>query len=336
MFRTKPAQQLVDEAYEGDRKMKRSLRAIDLIAFGVGATIGSGIFALTGTAAAGQAAVEHRDWLSTPVINFILGSPLGREAAGPALVISFLIAAIACGFAAMCYAELAAMIPVSGSAYTFAYAALGELIAWIIGWDLMLEYAIGNVAVAVSWSDHFLHFIHGAFNMKIPLWLSTDTGTALTRLATLPVEHPQWGFYSSTELPLLFGHQFAMNVPAFVIVMLITWVLIIGIQESAIVNSIAVIIKVLVVIFFIWSRFRQTGELGAFCSGWICRDHGWSRHRFLQFHRLRRGQLDRRRDKKSPARHAYRDDWIAYHLLSSLYRGLSCVDRYNPLSEAGR
>lgn len=251
MFRTKPAQQLVDEAYEGDRKMKRSLRAIDLIAFGVGATIGSGIFALTGTAAAGQAAVEHRDWLSTPVINFILGSPLGREAAGPALVISFLIAAIACGFAAMCYAELAAMIPVSGSAYTFAYAALGELIAWIIGWDLMLEYAIGNVAVAVSWSDHFLHFIHGAFNLKIPLWLSTDTGTALTRLATLPTEHPQWGFYSTTELPVLFGHQFAMNVPAFVIVMLITWVLVIGIQESAIVNSIAVIIKVLVVIFFI-------------------------------------------------------------------------------------
>lgn len=251
LLRTKPAQQLVDEAYDGNRDMKRSLTAFDLIAFGVGATIGSGIFALTGTAAAGQAVVEQRDWLSTPVINFLLGSPLGREAAGPAIVISFLIAAIACGFAAMCYAELAAMIPVSGSAYTFAYAALGELVAWTIGWDLMLEYAIGNVAVAVSWSDHFLHFVHGAFNLKIPLWLSTDTGTAITRLATLPLDHPQWTFYSSTDLPVVFGSQFAMNVPAFVIVMLITWVLVIGIQESAIVNSIAVIIKVLVVLFFV-------------------------------------------------------------------------------------
>ena len=251
ILKVKPAQQLVDEAYEGERKMKRSLRAIDLMAFGVGATIGSGIFALTGTAAAGQAAVEHKDWLSTPVINFLLGSPMGREAAGPALVISFLIAAIACGFAAMCYAELAAMIPVSGSAYTFAYAALGELVAWIIGWDLMLEYAIGNVAVAVSWSDHFMHFMHGAFKFQMPFWLSTDTGTALTRLANLPADHPQWQFYSSTELPVIFGNQFAMNVPAFFIVMLITWVLVVGIQESAIVNSIAVIIKVLVVIFFI-------------------------------------------------------------------------------------
>lgn len=251
LIRTKPAQQLIDEAYTDERKMKKSLRAVDLMAFGVGATIGSGIFALTGTAAAGQAAFEHKDWLSTPVINFLVGSPLGREAAGPAIVISFLIAAIACGFAAMCYAELAAMIPVSGSAYTFAYAALGELVAWIIGWDLMLEYAIGNVAVAVSWSDHFLHFIHGAFNLKIPFWLSADTGTALTRLASLPPEHPQWSFYTSTELPVIFGNQFAMNVPAFFIVMLITWVLVVGIQESAIVNSIAVIIKVLVVLFFI-------------------------------------------------------------------------------------
>ncbi|MBK9203775.1 MAG: amino acid permease [Candidatus Obscuribacter sp.] len=100
-------------------------------------------------------------WLSTPLTNFILGSSLGREGAGPAIVISFMIAAIACGFAALCYAELASMIPVSGSAYTFAYASLGEVIAWIIGWDLILEYAVGNIAVAVSWSDHFLHLVHG-------------------------------------------------------------------------------------------------------------------------------------------------------------------------------
>src|SRR5262249_14345367 len=149
LFRTKPPQTLIDEAYHPERLMKKSLTAFDLVAFGVGATIGSGIFALTGTAAAGQAIAGH-DWLSTPIINFMLGSPLGRDGAGPAICISFIVAAVACGFAALCYAELAAMIPVSGSAYTFAYAALGEVVAWIIGWDLILEYAVGNVAVAVS------------------------------------------------------------------------------------------------------------------------------------------------------------------------------------------
>ncbi|MBX9670219.1 MAG: amino acid permease [Candidatus Obscuribacterales bacterium] len=242
---------LIDEAYEPERQMKKTLTARDLIAFGVGATIGSGIFALTGTAAAGSGAVALRQWIDTPVINFVLGADLGREGAGPAIVLSFLIAAIACGFAAMCYAELAAMIPVSGSAYTFAYASLGELIAWIIGWDLMLEYAVGNIAVAVSWSDHFLHFIHGLFGMQLPLWLTTDSATALTRLSSLPRDNPQWTFYSSTDLPTLFGHQIALNIPAFVIVLLITWVLVVGIQESAIVNTIAVFIKVAVVIFVI-------------------------------------------------------------------------------------
>ncbi len=251
LLRTKDPRVLIEEAYQPERRMKKTLSALDLVAFGVGATVGSGIFALTGTAAAGHVSTEASDWMSTPIINFFMGSTLGREAAGPAIVLSFLLAAVACGFAALCYAELAAMIPVSGSAYTFAYAALGELVAWIIGWDLMLEYAIGNIAVAVSWSDHFLHFIHGSFGWQLPMWLTTDTSTALTRLAHLPGTHPQWSFYSSTELPLVFGHQFAMNVPAFCIVALITWVLVVGIQESAIVNTIAVIVKVIVVLFVI-------------------------------------------------------------------------------------
>lgn len=252
IMRTKPPRLLVDEAYHPERRMKKTLRARDLIAFGVGATIGSGIFALTGTAAAGSGVTATHGWLETPVINFLLGADLGREGAGPALVLSFIIAATACGFAAMCYAELAAMIPVSGSAYTFSYASMGELIAWIIGWDLMLEYAVGNIAVAVSWSDHFLHFAHGLFGIKLPLWLTSDAATAITRLATLPADNPQWQFYSSTDLPVVFGHQFAMNVPACAIVALITWVLIVGIQESAIVNTIAVFIKVAVVLFVIF------------------------------------------------------------------------------------
>lgn len=249
LLRKKDPKLLINEAYDSSRLMKKSLSVFDLIAFGIGATIGTGIFALTGTAAAGQS-VAATDWLSTPLINFILGSPLGREGAGPAIVISFLLAALACGFAALCYAELAAMIPVSGSAYTFAQAALGEFIAWIIGWDLTLEYAVGNTAIAVSWSDHFLHFYHGLTGGKLPLWLTSDSATALTRLQSIATS-PQKDFYSSLDLPTLFGHPFAMNVPAFLIVALITWVLVVGIQESATVNTVAVFVKVVVVLFFI-------------------------------------------------------------------------------------
>lgn len=251
LFRTKSAKLLVEEAYHPDRLMKKTLGVWDLIAFGIGATIGSGIFALTGTAAAGQGATVADNVWNTPVVNFLLNSPFGREPAGPALVISFAIAALACGFAALCYAELAAMIPVSGSAYTFAYAALGELIAWIIGWDLTLEYAIGNIAIAVSWSDHFLHLLHGFTGMSLPLWLCTDAMTALARIDAIKGGSPQAALYSSIDLPMLFGHPFAMNIPAFVIVMLITWVLVVGIQESARVNTIAVYIKVVVVLFVI-------------------------------------------------------------------------------------
>ncbi len=274
LLRKKSPETLVSEAYDGDRLMKKHLSAFDLMAFGVGATIGSGIFALTGTAAAGQVNDTH-DWISTPLINFVLNAPFGREGAGPAIVISFIIAAIACGFAAMCYAELAAMIPVSGSAYTFAYASLGEVIAWIIGWDLILEYAVGNIAVAVSWSDHFLHCWHGMFGQGLPLWLCTDIVTALSRKASFSAGEllSQKELYSSLDLPVIFGHQVALDVPALVIMLLVTWILVVGIKESAMANSIAVLIKVVVVIFFIiygaglvkvgnWVPFAPSGLAG--------------------------------------------------------------------------
>jgi APA family basic amino acid/polyamine antiporter len=272
LLRTKPPAQLIAEAESSPHQMKKTLTALDLIAFGVGATIGSGIFALTGTAAAGQAAI-HQDFMSTPIINFILGSPLGREGAGPAIVISFLIAALACGFAAMCYAELAAMIPVSGSAYTFAYAALGELVAWIIGWDLILEYAVGNIAVAVSWSDYFQNVLTGITGYKLPLWLACDPHTAMVRLEAIKTDPTIALMYSSIDVPTINGMLMSMNVPAFVIVALITFVLVVGVQESAWVNSVAVVLKVVVVIFFVlfgiayvhpgnWHPFAPTGFAG--------------------------------------------------------------------------
>src|SRR5947208_4600269 len=140
LFRRKPMDQLAAEAEEPDHRLKKVLGPLDVTALGVGAIIGAGIFATIGTAAAGDPT---------------------RPGAGPGLILSFILTAIACGFAALCYAEFAAMIPISGSAYTYAYATLGELIAWIIGWDLIIEYAVGNVAVSISWGNYFKTLVAG-------------------------------------------------------------------------------------------------------------------------------------------------------------------------------
>src|SRR5882724_9260320 len=148
LFKTKSPDLLMAEAAAPERQMKRTLNAFDLTCIGIGAIIGTGIFALIGTAIAGQTFPTR---LETPVLNFIQAwlsgadVVLGRAGAGPAVAISLFVAALACGFAALCYAELASMIPVSGSAYTYSYATLGEIVAWIIGWDLILEYAVGNM-----------------------------------------------------------------------------------------------------------------------------------------------------------------------------------------------
>src|SRR6202795_1025186 len=180
-FRTKSPERLMAEAAAPERQMKRSLTALDLTALGIGAIIGAGIFALTGTAAAGQIFSSK---LETPVSNFIIAwfshsdLILGRSGAGPAITISFIVAGIACGFAALCYAELASMIPVSGSAYTYSYATLGEIIAWIIVWDLILEYAVGNMAVAVGWSGYFVQLYGSLAGLKFPIWLVNDHATA--------------------------------------------------------------------------------------------------------------------------------------------------------------
>src|SRR3989442_7964668 len=140
---------------------------------------------------------------------------LGRSGAGPAIALSFVVAAIACGFAALCYAELASMIPVSGSAYTYSYATLGEIVAWIIGWDLILEYAVGNMAVAVGWSGYFVKLCGSLFGLKFPLWAVTDYRTAgdLIKNGSDALKD-----FSSTTLPVIAGHPIALNLPALLIV----------------------------------------------------------------------------------------------------------------------
>src|SRR5437868_8804928 len=251
LFKTKSPDLLISESEEPERQMKRSLSALDLTALGIGAIIGSGIFALTGTAAAGQSFATK---IETPVINFISAAltgaevQLGRPGAGPAIVLSFIFAGLACAFAALCYAELASMIPVSGSAYTYSYATLGEIVAWIIGWDLILEYAVGNMAVAVGWSGYFVQLCESLFHLKFPLWLVNDHQTATDLLAKGgAVLEP----YSSTALPVIAGHSIAFNLPALLIVAAVTVLLVYGIRESASTNTVIVIIKTAVVVFVI-------------------------------------------------------------------------------------
>jgi basic amino acid/polyamine antiporter, APA family len=280
LFKTKSPELLMRESEAPERQMKRSLSALDLTALGIGAIIGTGIFALTGTAAAGEQVSAATSQLTTPVLNFIQSwfsgaeVVLGRPGAGPAVVLSFIVAAIACGFAALCYAELASMIPVSGSAYTYSYATLGEIVAWIIGWDLILEYAVGNMAVAVGWSGYFVKLCGSLFGLQFPLWAVTDHKTA-TDLLAKGGEALQ-GF-SSTTLPTIAGYSIALNIPAFLIVVAVTVLLVFGIRESARANSMVVIIKVAVVVFFIafgafmvnptnWTPFLPSG-FGGVMSG---------------------------------------------------------------------
>jgi len=199
-------------------------------------------------------------------------------------VLSFVLVAVACGFAALCYSEFAAMVPVSGSAYTYAYATLGELIAWIIGWDLILEYAVGNVAVAISWSDYFQSLLAG-FKVQWPLWLGTDLMSAL-QAAHKVAEAKAAGVDLSTlgdailrgngalaAAPRLFDLPIVFNLPAVLIVTLITWVLVRGIRESAGFNSAMVLVKLAIIVFFIavgafyvkpvnWTPFAPNGFTG--------------------------------------------------------------------------
>jgi APA family basic amino acid/polyamine antiporter len=194
----------------------------------IGAVIGAGIFGAIGTAAAGQVGP---------------GGEVIRYGAGPALIVSFVLLGGACALAALCYAELAAMIPQAGSAYAYSYATLGELVAWIIGWDLILEYAVGNVAVAISWGDYFNTLLRN-FGVELPAYLTTGYRTAL--LSANPAIH---GLLDTA--PRVIGMPLLINVPAFAIVMLITVLLLRGARESADANRILVGIKLVVLGLFI-------------------------------------------------------------------------------------
>jgi APA family basic amino acid/polyamine antiporter len=227
LFQRKPIADLIEDT-QGADSLKRALGAGDLIMLAIGAVIGAGIFGAIGTAAAGQI------------------GPTGevvRTGAGPALVFSFLLLGAACALAGLCYAELAAMIPQAGSAYAYSYATLGELVAWIIGWDLILEYAVGNVAVAISWGDYFNTLVRG-IGVQLPAWLTTGYRTALLS------SDPQMKTLLASA-PRVVGIPVLLHLPAFTIVMLITWLLLRGARESATANNIMVAIKLVVLSIFV-------------------------------------------------------------------------------------
>lgn len=256
LFQRKP---IHEGATESGPVLRRSLGGWQLMALGIGAIIGAGIFSGAGTAIAGGA--NH----------------LG---AGPALVLAYLMVAVACGFAALCYAEFASLIPKAGSAYTYAYATLGEVVAWIIGWDLIIEYAVGNIAVAVSWSAYFQTLLQG-FGLGFPDWLATDPRTARQAFQALQAD-PSITVTTTLEAanawtaaPHVFGVPIIFNLPAVLIVAAITWILVVGIRESAWANTVMVILKLAILGLFIavgafwvepenWSPFMPNGWNGVF------------------------------------------------------------------------
>jgi basic amino acid/polyamine antiporter, APA family len=204
-FRTKPIDQILADAEQPEHRLKKTLTVWDLMALGIGAIIGTGIFVLVGTAIVGDA---H------------------RPGAGPGILLSFILSGVTCALAALCYAEFSAMIPVAGSAYTFSYATLGEFLAWLTGWNLILEYGVACVAVAIGWSGYFNKLLKLA-GLELPYW------------ATNP---PQWAGGPEGSIA---------NFPAAIIVLLVTVILVIGIKESARAAGMIVLLKLAVIVFFI-------------------------------------------------------------------------------------
>jgi APA family basic amino acid/polyamine antiporter len=230
LLRTKSIDELIASSEDPEKRLLKTLGPWSLTALGIGAVIGSGIFTLTGTAAAGKVekieSIFHATIIDLAVNGAHAGSMMGRTGAGPAITLSFVLVAIACFFAGLCYAELASMIPIAGSAYTYSYAILGEIFAWIIGWDLILEYAVSNMSVAVGFSAYL-----------------QDLGDNLIGYHLPPaIAYPM--FSASGQPSGIF------NVPALVITMLVTWVLVRGVRESARTNTIMVGIKIAAIALF--------------------------------------------------------------------------------------
>jgi APA family basic amino acid/polyamine antiporter len=268
LFRCKSIDQLLSDCENAEVPLKKSLGWVSLTSLGIGAVIGSGIFTIIGTAIAGQKFTTS-SILNAPLLEYLIyhSASFGRPGAGPAIALSFVLVAIVCGFASVCYAELAAMIPIAGSAYTYTYATMGELIAWIIGWDLILEYAVSNMAVSVGFSAHMVSLLDWFGLHPDPIWISPAyLPSGLQDLQGNPLYGPGW--------------HFGFNWPAFIIVMLLTVVLVRGIKESARTNNFMVLFKIIAILIFVgftmrlihpanWHPFAPNGWPGILTGGSI-------------------------------------------------------------------
>ena len=268
LFARKSIDKLISDSENPETRLKKTLGPWALTALGIGAVIGSGIFTVIGTEIAGQKFTTE-SILNAPLLEYLIhhSATFGRPGAGPAIALSFVLVAIVCAFTALCYAELASMIPIAGSAYTYTYATMGELIAWIIGWDLILEYAVSNMAVSVGFAAHILDLFNW-FGINPPLrWISP---------AYLPTGLQD--FAGNDVFPN--GWHFGFNIPAFLIVMVLTWVLVRGIRESAKTNNIMVLLKIAAILAFViagvtyiktdlWHPFSPNGWSGVLTGGSI-------------------------------------------------------------------
>ena len=251
----------VDDVIETAKKseLKKTLGAFDLIILGIGAVVGTGIFTIVGSA--------------------IVGGPEGAGA-GPAIILSMILAAIASIFSALCYSEIAAMIPIAGSAYTYTYVTMGEFMAWVVGWILMLEYAIGNITIASAWSGYFAQFLKGFkhvlpdFVTHFPIWLRND-------YRSISVMCDRFGFDIHDKVPFLFDKiPFAINLPAIFIVVFLTLILIKGVKESTRFAGVMVAINLFIISTFIlvgakyvqpenWTPFMPNGLSGVFMGAFL-------------------------------------------------------------------
>jgi APA family basic amino acid/polyamine antiporter len=268
LFARKSIDKLLHDSEEPAHALKKTLGPWSLTALGIGAVIGSGIFTVIGTAMAGQT-INPPSIGNTPLLHYLVYHMAmhGRPGAGPALALSMVLVAIVCAFTGLCYAELASMIPIAGSAYTYTYATLGELTAWIIGWDLILEYAFSNMSVSVGFAAHLVDFLDW-FGFHPPArWISPAyLPTGMQDLAGNTIYHPGW--------------HFGFNIPAFLVVMILTVILVRGIRESVRTNNVMVFIKMLAILVFIfaaagfikpayWHPFMPNGYWGVLTGGSI-------------------------------------------------------------------
>lgn len=251
----------IDEVVETAKKseLKKTLSAFDLIILGIGAVVGTGIFTIIGSA--------------------IVGGPEGAGA-GPAIILSMVLAAIASIFSALCYSEIAAMIPIAGSAYTYTYVTMGEFMAWLVGWILMLEYAIGNITIASAWSGYFAQFLKGFkhvlpdFITNFPIWLRND-------FRSITIMCDKYGFDVHDKVPFLFDKiPFAINLPAIFIVVLLTLILVKGVRESTRFAGVMVAINLFIISTFIvvganyvqpenWTPFMPNGFSGVVMGAFL-------------------------------------------------------------------